>query len=161
MKNLIFLLFILAGIQHVSAQALPDSIHVFHESKTKVSYTCEGINLTWRDITKYASSNPEAKKELSIATTNYKTGMFLGYASAIGAGFVLLSDELEYETKTAITFACVGVYIAAIPLRRSSIKHIDNAVAILNRDLHKTGALAPPTLQFGLTHSGIGLTVQF
>jgi hypothetical protein len=74
---------------------------------------------------------------------------------------VLGSDELESDVKAPIVIACAGVYIAAIPLRRSSMKHLDNAVSVLNRDLHKTGALRVPSLQFGLTSNGIGLTLEF
>lgn len=165
MKNLLLLAFLCILSCYSQGQGLPDSVYV-SRNKNKYTFTYQNEQITFKELLAYSRVNDDAYKALFKAEGNKNLG--IGFI-CLGVGFPLMGafhpdtkDNIEPETIALFGMFGAVLALCGIPLIKSAPAHIDRGITILNSNVMKrTGTLRKPSLEMGLTHSGIGITLHF
>lgn len=159
MKNtLIITFFLLVVCQNISlAQNINDSIVVSGNNKV---FTQNGKILNFNEIKSIVSINDEASKYISKASGNATISYIFAYAGGFCIGWpigTLIGGGKPNWGLAAIGGGCI---LIALPIATAADKNVIKAVNIYNSNLN-TQSTGNIKLNFGLTSSGVGLTLKF
>lgn len=163
MKELLALLIFIISIQVATAQATSDTIEIRRESL----FTYKDKVIATDHLCYILRSNPEADKEMTIATNNLTCSRIIGYTG----GFIVGYSAVRFIMKGGgeyIRLGIAGALVASIsvPFTYAYNRHAKKAVLIYNQGLKN-----PPvsslesghacSIGIGPTSNGIGITVSF
>jgi len=118
-----------------------------------------GKILKVRDMVSIMENNEEASKLMAKAKTNYNTAMVCSYAGGFLVGWSL-GTAIGGEANWTPAAVGAGFILLAIPLGRGFNKNAIAAVKIYNSEQREQSDNTPVSLKFGLTPSGVGLSLK-
>lgn len=157
MKRLISLAFLLCCLSPLFAQNQHDSIEVKKSFGTV--FKQNGRILTVNQLVKLVESNPDARKEMKIAKSNYTVNTIFGSLGGAMVGYPLGTAIAGGDPEWVLAGIGAGLFAVSIPFAIAYVKHAKNAVNIHNRDVKTTGMKIDYRL--GLTSNGIALKLTF
>lgn len=158
MKNTVIITFLLLVVCQYKAlaQTYNDSIEI----KNNSSFFQNGKRLTYHELNKIVSLNPETEKYRDQATLNNVASSILSLTGAALIAFqagVLIVDGKLYPVPVIIGG---GMLLASFPFAMATKKHMLRAVQIYNSGLIRSNT-SKISLEFGLNSSGAGITLKF
>ncbi len=125
-----------------------------------VVFLQNGKKLAPKQLLEITKSNPEAYREMKIAKSNYDIGSVIGFAGGFMVGWPLGTAIAGGEANWTVAGIGAGLILVSIPFSTKYSKHAKNAVEIYNDGL-KTPTNSKVAFNFGVTRSGIGITMNF
>lgn len=160
-KSVFFLLFMALGLASAFSQTSNDSIYT-EKVVGGHKYIKSGISLTWNQLCDVLGDDPDIRQEVKKAKVNQGFGEAFAYVGGFCVGFSIGNMIFNGADKVNLILggAGIGITVAAFALSSAADKHMMNATSIYNKNLGKT-ASGDVSLNFGLTQSGVGLTLSF
>lgn len=153
----IITIFLLAICQNVTqAQTHNDSIEI----KKNRSFSQNGQRLTYSELQRIVSLNPETQNYRDKATINNVAASILSLTGGVFVLFpigVLIAYDKLYIVPVLLGG---GMLVASVPFAMATKENMIKAVHIYNSGLTKSN-ISKTKLKFGLTSSGVGLTLKF
>lgn len=160
-KSVFFLLFMALGLASAFSQTSNDSIYT-EKVVGGHKYIKSGSSLSWNQLYDILGEDPDTRQEVNMTRVNDGVGTVLGYVGGFCIGFSIGNMIFNGANKVNMILGGAGIGTAAIGFVFASAaeKHMMNAISIYNANLGKTAG-GDVSLNFGLTQSGVGLTLSF
>ena len=163
MKKLLFVcLLIVNGFTAAFSQTSQDSIY-FKKVSGGYEFIKNDIPLTINQLCSILENDPDTKHDVRVAKLNEGFGTFFCYMGGFCIGYALGDMIFGHNAgKADLVLGGSGVASAVVGFLffKGSSNRLQNAANIYNSNLGKT-AIGDVSLNFGLTPSGIGLTLYF
>ena len=160
-KTFLILLLMAMGLASAFSQTSNDSIcpekvlggHKFIKS---------GIPLTWNQLCDVLEEDPDTRQEMNKARVNNGFGEVFAFVGGFCIGYSIGNMIFNGANKGNLILGGAGIGIAAFSFVFASAadRHMMNATSIYNANLGKTAG-GDVSLNFGLTQSGVGVTLSF
>jgi len=125
-----------------------------------VIFLQNGKKLSPRQLLEITKDNPEAYEEMKIAKSNSDIGAIFGAAGGFLVGYSLGSAISGGDPEWTIGGVGAGLILLSIPFTSKYSKHAKLAVEMYNRSLSEN-RMKKVDFNFGLTRTGIGITLNF
>lgn len=161
MKELLALLIFIISIQVSTAQATSDTIEI----RRQAIYAYNDKFIATNHLAYILRSNPDADKEMTIATNNLTCSKVIAYSGGIIVGIAAVRFIMQGGGEY-VRLAIAGGLVASIsvPFSYAYKSHSKKAVLIYNEGLkHPPVSLNEHEYSIGIgpTSNGIGITVSF
>ena len=156
----IFVILFIASFAMASAQdSIIDTVQIINKERGKIELLHKGENLTFDQLYKLTSSNPEAYAMMKKAKNNIGGAKAIGYAGGFLIGYTLGVAMFGDDPPWVAAAIGAGVLMFAIPLGKSYRKNLVEAVDIYNKGLlpEKSNSAS---LSLGTTNNGVGLILS-
>lgn len=104
------------------------------------------------------NANPDTKKIMQSANTNYNVAMAFNCVGGFCIGYGLMDGILGNKAGWIVAGAGVGIALFSIPFTSAYNRHIKNAVEIYNEQMIRQ---RPVIIKFGMLSTGVGLKMAF
>ena len=160
-KSVLFLLFMALGIASAFSQTSNDSIYV-EKAFGGHKFIKSGVALTNDQLCEILREDPDTQQELKKSKVNNGFGQAFACIGGFGIGYSVTSMILRGAEERYLIMggASIGIAALAFVFVSASDKNMVNATSIYNANLGKTAG-GDVSLNFGLTQSGVGLTLSF
>lgn len=156
MKNLLAIMFIASFAMASGQELIVDTVQVINKERGKFELLYKGEPMTFDQLYKLTSSNPEAFAKMKKAKNNIGGARAVGYAGGFLIGYTLGAAIFGDDPPWLAGAVGVGVLLFALPLGKSYKTNVREAVDLYNKGVapEKTRATS---LTLGATNNGVGL----